>query len=112
MIKTLFAAALIAASTSAFAQTIESCSLLTWNYPQQDIPLIDGFNVYVNGAKVGTVLSSQQSIACSAIGLDQAGVFIVTATAYNAVGESPESDPLSVSVVTTPPIAPTGITVN
>jgi len=112
MTKTLLAAALIMASVSASAQTIKSCAGISWDYPEESLPLIDGFTVYVNGAIAGSVPSSQQNIGCSDVGLDTSGIFVVTVTAYNAAGESPKSDPLSLSVVTTAPAAPTGLTAN
>jgi len=110
MIKTLLAIMFIAASMSATAQTIQSCNSVSWDYPADKLSLIDGFHVYVNSTQVGNVPSSQQNISCADIGLNTSGVFSVTATAYNAVGESPQSVPLSVAVVTTAPVAPTNLT--
>jgi len=112
MIRTFLAAMLIAVSAAAGAQTVQSCDSVSWDYPADKLSSIDGFRVYVNGAQAGSVPPSQQSIACSDIGLNNSGIFVVTATAYNAVAESPQSSPLSVAVVTSPPPAPTNLSAN
>jgi len=112
MVKTLLAVMLIAASVSASAQTINSCNSVIWDYSADRLSSIDGFYVYVNGTQAGSVPSSQQTIPCLDIGLNQPGIFSIEVTAYNAVGESAKSVPLSVSVVTTVPTAPSGLTVN
>ncbi|MDX1345946.1 MAG: hypothetical protein R3179_08600 [Sedimenticolaceae bacterium] len=90
----------------ASAQTITTGCAFAWDYDAAAQQTIDGFRLYVDAAPVLDIPADERQATCEASEITS-GTHDVHVTAFNAVGESPPSNALSVTFVTTPPAAPT-----
>ena len=103
--KKLFAAAALLAASAVHADTIGPGCAFAWDYNQNDLPLIDGFRVYVNAEP--TWEGMPQTVTCADAGVTATGVYSVHVTAFNAADESEGSNSLGFTFVSTAPAAPT-----
>jgi hypothetical protein len=106
----LAAALALLLALPAYAETVGPGCTVAWDYPPADLARIDGFRIYVDGTRAATVTKTEQTVSCAALGLS-AGERVLEATAYNAVGESARSAPLTVMFVGSAPPAPANIRV-
>ena len=90
------------------AATVGPGCQVAWDYPPADLERIDGFRVYVDGVQAAEVPTEQQQVSCAALTLQQ-GRRVLEASAYNAIGESAKSDPLSIVFVDSAPGKPANI---
>jgi len=108
--KILFVFALLIPMVTS-AETVGPNNGFAWDYDPANLQLIDGFRLYANGTKVWE--GAAQTATISAFDAPLAdGVYDFHATAFNAVGESGPSNPVSAAVVSGAPAAPINLTIN
>lgn len=88
-----------------FSQTTNQCTI-TWGYPVEANTTIDGFRFYVDGISYFTVTDpSSRNINCTALNLLN-GSHTLELVAFNSVGESNKSNPVTVNWVNSIPQSP------
>jgi hypothetical protein len=90
-----------------FADTAPITGSLSWDYDQADESRIDGYRLYDGATLVHEIADpTARQVSFADAGLD-AGTYVLTLTAYNAIDESVPSNPLDATIVDGAPPAPT-----
>jgi hypothetical protein len=95
MNKGLFAAWAIAAVATAWSFQADACTI-TWDTPT-DVDWLEGIRFYRDGTETGTAPATPPT-ACADAGVTPCGTCVYTARFYRGADESPDSDPLAVTI--------------
>lgn len=96
---------LILAAGMVHAETIGPGCRIAWDYATADEQRIDGFRIYKGAIVAGTASPDARETSCADAGV-VIGLNTLSATAYNAAGESLHSDPVTFVFVDTAPAGP------
>jgi hypothetical protein len=93
--KGLFAAWAIAAVATAWSFHADACEI-TWDTPA-DVGWLEGIRFFRDGAEIGTAAPTPP-VACDVVGVQPCATCVYTARFFRQADESPDSNPLAVTI--------------